>query len=240
MRNRWIPILFRQSDPLINPVRKLLGNISKCLENYPQCARLCPNRLNRSVLRLEFPPRKLTNFMTFKTAVPSECYSFIALCPPPLPLQLGVLVAIGTAWPSPDKFYKRKSQEKHCAHRRKVSDFPACLIERGCFLPSAPWTRFIAQPITAVWIFFVSGFHPVFSTKPVHSETHKQCGCQVPTMVLSEALGLSLFRVIREGLGSSKRLCVRATQRLSSQCRLALEPECLRNRLTTAGKSFQG
>ena len=59
-------------------------------------------------------------------------------------------------------------------------------------------------------------------------------------MVLSEAFRLSLFRVIREGLGSSKSLCVRATQRLSSQCRLALEPECLRNRMTAAGKSFQG
>jgi len=50
--------------------------------------------------------------------------------------------------------------------------------------------------------------------KPIRSETYKQNGCQVPTMVLSEAHGLSLFRVIREGLGSSKRLCVRATQRL--------------------------
>src|ERR1035437_149342 len=99
-----------------------------------------------------------------------------------------------------DKFYKRKSQEKHFALRRKFSDFPACLIERGCFLLSAPWTRYVAQPITAVWIFSVSGFHRMFSTKPVNSETHKQSGCQVPTMVLSEAHGLSLFRVIREGL----------------------------------------
>ena len=138
------------------------------------------------------------------------------------------------------KFYKRKSQEKHFTLRRKFSDFPACLIERGCFLPSAPWTRFGAQPITAVWIFSPSGFHRVFATKPVRSETDKQNGCQVPTMVLSEAHGLSLFRVIREGLGSSKRLCARGTQRLTSQCRLALEPECLKNRLTTAREIFQG
>src|ERR1019366_2575768 len=74
-------------------------------------------------------------------------------------------------------------------------------------------------------------------TKPVRSETYKQNGCRVPTMVLSEAHGLSLFRVIREGLGSSKRLCVRGTQRLTSQCRLALEPERLRNRLTTTRKT---
>ena len=138
------------------------------------------------------------------------------------------------------KFYKRKSQEKHFALRRKVSDFPACLIERGCFLLSAPWTRYVAQPITAVWIFSVSGFHRMFSTKPVNSETHKQNGCQVPTMVLSEAHGLSLFRVIREGLGSSKRLCARGAQRLTYQCRLALEPERLRNRPATAREIFQG
>jgi len=59
------------------------------------------------------------------------------------------------------KFYKRKSQEKHFGRRRKFSDFPACLIERGCFLPSAPCTRFVAQPNTAAWIFSVSGFHRV-------------------------------------------------------------------------------
>ena len=59
-------------------------------------------------------------------------------------------------------------------------------------------------------------------------------------MVLFEAQGLSLFRVIREGLGSSKRLCARGAQRLTYRCRLALEPECLRNRLTTAPENFQG
>jgi hypothetical protein len=82
--------------------------------------------------------------------------------------------------------------------------------------------------------FLYQRFSSDIVTKPVNSETHKQNGCHVPTMVLSEALGLSLFRVIREGLGSSKRLCVRGTQRLTSQCRLALEPECLSDRLTTA------
>src|ERR1017187_694326 len=88
--------------------------------------------------------------------------------------------------------------------------------------------------------FLCQRFSSCIFTMPVNSETHKQNGCQVPTMVLSEAHGLSLFRVIREGLGSSKRLCVRATQRLTYQCRLTLEPECLRNRLTTAQDIFQG
>jgi hypothetical protein len=77
----------------------------------------------------------------------------------------------------------------------------------------------------AVWIFSLSGFHRVVATKPIRSETDKQTGCQVPTMVLSEARGLSLFRVIREGLGSAVRLGARGTQRLTYQWRLALEPE---------------
>ena len=38
-----------------------------------------------------------------------------------------------------------------------------------------------------------------------------------PTMVLSETFRLSLFLVVREGLGSSKRLGARGTQRLTYQ-----------------------
>src|SRR6202167_2869281 len=87
--------------------------------------------------------------------------------------------------------------------------------------------------------FLCQRFSSCFVTKPVNSETYKQNGCQVPTMVLSEAHSLSLFRAIREGLGSSKRLCARATQRLTYQCRLALEPECLRNRPRSAREMFQ-
>jgi hypothetical protein len=33
-------------------------------------------------------------------------------------------------------------------------------------------------------VFSPSGFHHFGATKPVRSETHKQHGCQVPTMVL--------------------------------------------------------
>ena len=50
-------------------------------------------------------------------------------------------------------------------------------------------------------------------------------------MVLSEAHGLSLFRVIREGLGSSGRLSARGTQRLTSsvetrsRTRVSQEPD---------------
>src|SRR5579864_1799883 len=54
------------------------------------------------------------------------------------------------------------------------------------------------------------------------------------TIVLSGTRGLSLFLVIREGLGSPERLGARDTQRLTTQLRLALEPECLENPTTTA------
>jgi len=53
-----------------------------------------------------------------------------------------------------------------------------------------PGARFGAQAHTAVWIFSSSGFHRVIAAMPVHSETDKQNGCQVATMVLSEARGL--------------------------------------------------
>src|SRR3984957_9303797 len=65
-------------------------------------------------------------------------------------------------------------------------------------------------------------------------------GCQMATMVLSEARGLSLFRVIREGLESAERLGARGTQRLTSQWRLALEPERLKNSTGHRLENFQG
>src|SRR5580658_6813700 len=65
-------------------------------------------------------------------------------------------------------------------------------------------------------------------------------GCQVPTMVLSEARGLSLIRVIREGLESAERLGAPGTQRLTYQWRLALEPERLKNSTGPRPESFQG
>jgi hypothetical protein len=65
-------------------------------------------------------------------------------------------------------------------------------------------------------------------------------GCPVPTMVLSEARGLSLFRVIREGLESAVRLGARGTQRLTYQWRLALEPERLKNPTDHRPENFQG
>src|ERR1700761_6150009 len=79
-----------------------------------------------------------------------------------------------------------------------------------------------------------------FATKPVTCETSKQNVSHVPTMVLSGTRGPLLFQVIREGLGSGVRLGARGTVRLTFQLRLALEPECLKYRQTTAGIESTG
>ncbi len=66
-----------------------------------------------------------------------------------------------------------------------------------------------------------------------------QNGGQMATIVLSGTRGPWLFLVIREGLGSAVRLRARGTQRLTSQLRLALEPECLENPTATAREDPQ-
>src|ERR1700690_52428 len=88
--------------------------------------------------------------------------------------QLTDVIEIIRTLSSPDKFYKRESQEKHFSRRRNFSYFPAPLNERAWFWPSGPSARLVAQPRAAVWIFSVSGFHRVVATKPIRSETDKQ------------------------------------------------------------------
>ena len=55
-------------------------------------------------------------------------------------------------------------------------------------------------------------------------------------MVLSEARGLLLFRVIREGIGLTQRLSATGTVRLQAIRMLTLEPERLKNQLATTRK----
>jgi hypothetical protein len=61
-------------------------------------------------------------------------------------------------------------------------------------------------------------------------------GCTVSTMVLSATRGLVLFRVIREGIGLTQRLSATGTVRLQAIRMLTLEPERLKNQLTTTRK----
>src|SRR5438132_11747163 len=58
-------------------------------------------------------------------------------------------------------------------------------------------------------------------------------GCTVSTMDLSEAPGLVLFRVVREGIGISQRLSASGTLGLQAIGMLTLEPERLKNQRTT-------
>ena len=55
-------------------------------------------------------------------------------------------------------------------------------------------------------------------------------------MVLSEARGLLLFRVIREGIGLTQRLSATGTVRLQAIRMLTLEPERLKNQLAITRK----
>jgi hypothetical protein len=83
---------------------------------------------------------------------------------------------------TPDQFHKG-SQEKNT--------FPVA----GVFLAvqPAPWSRIVSAFRSAdsgrydigvaLLVFSTSGFHRFLATKPVRSETNKQQGCQVPTMV---------------------------------------------------------
>jgi hypothetical protein len=59
-------------------------------------------------------------------------------------------------------------------------------------------------------------------------------------MDLSEARGLVLFRVIREGIGISQRLSAIALIRLQAIGMLTLEPERLKNQPTITRKRIGG
>ena len=132
--------------------------------------------------------------------------------------------------PSPDKFYKGGSQEKTRLRRPEFFLLPSPGDRARAVLTG----RAIDSVCRAQWpsdlVSSTSGFHCLSQRSQSVLKPAKQNGGQVPTMVLSETLGLWLFRVVREGLGSAVRLGARGTQRLTYQLRLALEPECLENR----------
>jgi hypothetical protein len=88
-----------------------------------------------------------------------------------------------------NQFYRRGSQEKTLTPRLGLLLLPAQRNEAE-FVLTGP----------AISGFSPSGFHRLFATKPVRSETHKQNGCQVATMVLLGTRGPLLCWVIRGGL----------------------------------------
>ena len=86
----------------------------------------------------------------------------------------------------------------------------------------------------AVWVFSVSGFHRLFATKPVSSETNKaerQSNGDHGSIWDSWPIAFSGYpRGPRVGCETR---CPRHTA-LTNQLRLALEPECLENPTATA------
>ena len=85
---------------------------------------------------------------------------------------------------TPGKFYKGGSQEKYPSRGRVFPCFPAHVIEQDLFLPSVPCARFATHSCVALLGSYPSGFHRLFATRPVRSETNKQFTGQLLTMVL--------------------------------------------------------
>src|ERR1700691_1949022 len=113
---------------------------------------------------------------------------------------------------TPDKFYKRSQEKNTSPVAGFFLGFQPTPFEQDCSgVPFRISGRWFIQP--ALLVFSASGFHRFCATKPVRSETHKQHGCQVPTMVLLGTRGPQLFRVGRGGLGSREKLSVPEARR---------------------------
>ena len=105
----------------------------------------------------------------------------------------------------------------------------------------APLTMEDARLVSCTWVVPSQQLHLLLvATTPISFETQS-------TMDLSEARGLVLFRVVRRGIGISRRLSVTDTcalVRLQAIRMLTLEPERLKNQPTTtrerSGRRWKG
>jgi len=87
----------------------------------------------------------------------------------------------------------------------------------------------------------LGGFHRLFATRPVSSETIKQFGDQVLTMVLFG----TWWPIAFSGAARGPRVAwrdwnARGTQCLNYQLSLALDPECLKNPANHRQNGFPG
>ena len=83
---------------------------------------------------------------------------------------------------TPDLFHKGSQEKKHFSCGRSFSCVqPAPLSRFVLAFRSVSSGRYVVA--VALLVFSPSGFHHFFATKPVRSETNKQYGCQVATMV---------------------------------------------------------
>ena len=90
----------------------------------------------------------------------------------------------------PGKFYKGRSQEKTPLRWLELFLLHSPLNGAGSVLTARTRCSVAGQYGPAVWVFSTSGFHRLFVTKPVSSETNKaERGRLVSTMVLSGTRG---------------------------------------------------
>src|ERR1700730_15787737 len=75
--------------------------------------------------------------------------------------------------PSPDKFYKGRSQEKTHLLRLEFFLLRSPPDRAKSVLTDRAMCSVVGQGSPVVWIFSTSGFHRFFATKPVSSETSK-------------------------------------------------------------------
>src|SRR6266446_4354918 len=86
----------------------------------------------------------------------------------------------------PDKFYKGRSQEK--THLLRLEFFLLrSPLDRGRSVLTYRAMCSVARPCDpVVWVFSTSGFHRLFATKPISSETDKaERWSNLATIVLS-------------------------------------------------------
>ena len=96
--------------------------------------------------------------------------------------SVGYLRAVKGIYSTPDKFHKGSQEKKHFSCGRSFSCVqPAPLSRFVLAFRSVSSGRYVVA--VALLVFSPSGFHHFFATKPVRSETNKQYGCQVATMV---------------------------------------------------------
>src|SRR6266478_8881189 len=87
-------------------------------------------------------------------------------------------------------FYKMISQEKTLLHRPEFFLLLSTLDGAGSVLTARARCSVAGLVGPAIWVFSTSGFHRLFVTKPVGSETSKaERGRLVSTMVLSGTRG---------------------------------------------------
>src|SRR5215471_246244 len=129
---------------------------------------------------------------------------------------------------SPVCSIKGEVKKKHFCEGRSFSCFTAHLSEQDLFRPAAPCARLLGMVARQLRFSLPAVFIACSQRSLTVPKPTSRTMVKLATMVLLGTRGPSLFRVVREGLGSTGSLHGRSTARLANRLRLALEPECFR------------